>query len=236
MAGAVPRARALAALLAAAAGCGAPQATAQQPAPTPAPSPTASAVARADSAGLVPAGFGTLRQDDLSIKLSLEQVQVRLIPLDEGIIRLLSPDSYRALRDLAASRRREVDRLVSLHGLRDRRLWLVSFFGLAPEAQFSPLELTITAAGREFRPIEVLPLSAGFGEQRLQPRETQAALYLFDDGMDLSQALSVLFGRARSTDDWSAILRTIERERNVVRARAARALPSRPVAPTPPSP
>ena len=49
----------------------------------------------------IPAGFGTLRQDDIALKVSpASGLQVRAIPLDERIIRLLSPDSYRSLREL----------------------------------------------------------------------------------------------------------------------------------------
>jgi hypothetical protein len=209
------------------AACGGGATPAPAPAPTPAsepvpPSAARAAAAQADTTAMVPAGFGTLRQDDISIRLELEQVQVRLLPLDEGIIRLLSPDSYRAVRDLTASRARQVERVAQMHGLRERRLWYVSFYGLAPEAQFSPLELTITSGGREFRPLEVIPLSSGFGEQRLQPRETQSALYVFDDGMDLSQPLGVMFGRVRDDATWAEALRKIERERSMARARAGR--------------
>lgn len=40
----------------------------------------------------VPAGFGTLRQDDIALKSSpANGLQIRAIPLDERIIRLLSP-------------------------------------------------------------------------------------------------------------------------------------------------
>lgn len=202
-------------------GAGAPP-TPKPPGETARPSPTRAAAAQAETTAMVPAGFGTLRQDDIAIRLELEQVRIRLLPLDEGIIRLLSPDSYRALRDLASSRQRQIERVAQMHGLHERRLWYVSFYGLAPEARFSPLELTITSGGREFRPFEVIPLSSGFGEQRLQPRETQSALYVFDDGMDLAQPLGVMFGRVRDDAAWAEALRRIERERSLVRARAGR--------------
>src|SRR5690349_14744137 len=47
--------------------------------------------AQSDSApGLPPAGFGTLRQDDISLRLDNSSLQIRATPLDESIIRLLS--------------------------------------------------------------------------------------------------------------------------------------------------
>jgi len=183
--------------------------------------PATPAIASADTnaVGLIPGNFGTLRQDDIAIKLQLPDVLVKLTPLDEGVIRTLSVDSYRALRDLAESRRAIVGRLATQHGLLRGSLWYVSFYGLAPDARFSPLELTVTSAGRDYRPVEVIPLSSGFGEQRLQPRETQSALYLFDDALNVNQPLVASLGSERNTS-WDAILRTIERERSLIRSRA----------------
>jgi hypothetical protein len=83
------------------------------------------------------------------------------------------------------------------------------------------MELVITSGGRDFRSLEVLPLSSGFGEQRLKQRETQSAIYLFDENIDLDQPLSVTFQTVRN-DTWEQILTRIERERALVRARASR--------------
>ena len=185
------------------------------------PTPATPAIASADTtgAGLIPGGLGTLRQDDIALKLQLPDVLVKLTPLDEGVIRTLSADSYRALRDLAESRRAMIARLATQHGLLRGSLWYVSYYGLAPDARFSPLELTVTSAGRDYRPVEVIPLSSGFGEQRLQPRETQSALYLFEDALNVNQPLVASLGSERNTS-WEAILRTIERERSLIWSRA----------------
>ncbi|MES2176838.1 MAG: hypothetical protein V4550_03145 [Gemmatimonadota bacterium] len=203
-------------LLHAALGCAqSPPASATKPATPPV------TVADTNASGLIPAGFGTLKQDNIAIKLQLSDVLVKAIPLDENVIRTLSPDSYRALRDLAESKRTAVTRLAAQHGLLRGVLWSVDFFGLAADARFSPLELTITSAGRDFRPVEVLPLTAGFGEQRLQARSTQRAIYLFDDALDVNQPLTVSLGSERSAStDWSSKLREIEKERALVRSRA----------------
>ena len=183
--------------------------------------PATPAVATADTngGGLVSAGFGTLRQDDIAIKLQLADVLVKLTPLEESVIRTLSPDSYRALRELVESRRPAITRLASQHGMLRGSVWYVSFYGLAPEARFSPLELTVRSAGRDFRPVEVIPLSSGFGSQRLQPRETQSALYLFEDALDVNQPLTASFGGQQSSS-WSTTLRMIERERVLIRSRS----------------
>ncbi|MEO8562038.1 MAG: hypothetical protein ABI601_08195 [bacterium] len=200
------------------------------PAPTVRSTPATPAVAAADTngTGLIPAGLGSLRQDDIAIKLQLSDVLVKLTPLDESVIRTLSPDSYRALRELAESRRPAIARLAAQHGLVRGSVWYVSFYGLAPEARFSPLELTVSSGGRDFRPAEVLPLSSGFGSQRLQPRETQSALYLFDDALDVNQPLTVSLSGQESAS-WATTLRTIERERALIRSRATQGRePSKP--------
>lgn len=189
--------------------------------PKPATTPATPAIVSADTTGggLVPAGYGSLRQEAIAISLQLPDVIVRLIPLDESVIRTLSSDSYRALREPGESRKAAIARLASQHGLLRGNLWYVQFYGLARDARFSPLELTVTSAGRDYRPVEVIPLSTGFGEQRLQPRETQTALYLFDDALDVNQPLIVSLGSQRSSS-WSSTLRDIERERALIRSRA----------------
>jgi hypothetical protein len=168
----------------------------------------------------VPVGFGTLRQDDIAIRMELPGLIVRAIPLDENLIRLLTPDSYRALRELQESNKQAIAAVTRRTGGRSPDLWYVSFYGVQPDVHFSPMELVITSSGRDFRALEVLPLSSGFGEQRLKQRETQSAIYLFDEAIDLDQPLSVSFQNVRD-DSWEQILTRIERERALVRARAS---------------
>ena len=199
------------------------------PSSRPSTTPATPAIVSADTTGaaLIPSGFGSLRQDAVAITLSLPDMLVRLTPLDESVIRTLSSDSYRALHELADSRKPAITRLAAQHGLLRGSLWTVSFYGLTRDARFSPLDVTITSAGRDYRPVEVIPISSGFGEQRLQPRETQSALYLFDDALDVNQPLVVSLGTTQSTAWGTTTLRTIERERALIRSRAQ----SRPAAP-----
>lgn len=174
---------------------------------------------------LVPAGFGTLRQEDVSIVLTTAGVRATAIPLDEFVIRLLAPDSYRTLRARLDSKRQTIAQRASMRGIREPRVWLVRFDGLTPDARFVPTDLTVTSGGREYRPFDVIPLSAGFGEQRLQPRDTQTGLLLFEEGLDVSQPVVVTMGAERNTDwDWiggEGILRKLDTERASIRARTA---------------
>lgn len=169
----------------------------------------------------IPAGYGSLRQDDIAIRLEPPGLIVRAIPLNESVIRLLTPDSYRALRDLQESNRRTIDAITRRSGNRAPDLWYVSFYGLEDNARFSPMDLTITSGGQEYRPIDVIPLSSGFGEQRLHQRETQSAVYVYPGDIDVDHPLTVTFQGLQSSV-WELLLQRIERERALVRARALR--------------
>ena len=200
-------------------GCGGAQA-----APRTSDSPVDSVVpVRGDtlSGTLIPAGFGTLKQDDISIRLQIGGKQVRALPLDESVIRTLSADSYRALRGLQESVRAQINEVAQRSGTQRYSLWYVSFYGIEPDARFSPRDVIITSSGRDFRPIDVLPLSSGFGSQRLAQREVQQAIYLFDASVDLTQPLNVTIEGTLSTS-WGTTLRRIELERALIRSRASR--------------
>jgi hypothetical protein len=169
---------------------------------------------------LVPAGYGSLRQEDIAVRLQQRGLQVQAIPLDETIIRVLSPDSYRALREQVTSRAATIEELSRRTGFREFSVWLVRFHGIEQgETPFSPMEFIITSVGRDFRPIEVLPLTPGFGQHRLRQREVQSALYVFDPQVDVNQPLTVQYESTRNAD-WALALTRIERERVLVRSRA----------------
>jgi hypothetical protein len=169
----------------------------------------------------VPPGYGSLRQDEIAIRLESPGLIVRAIPLDESVIRLLTPDSYRALRDLEQSNQRAIEGISRRYGGRSPDLWYVSFYGREENARFSPMELIITSGGQQFRPIDVIPLSTGFGEQRLGARETQSAVYVYPGDIDVDHPLTVSF-QGQQSSVWEQLLQRIERERALVRARATR--------------
>jgi hypothetical protein len=213
-------ARAAVVSLALAAACGAPPAasTSSRPQAT----VGAERPALDSSSAIIPAGFGTLKQSDLEIVLEPEGVHVAAIPLDESVIRTLAPDSYRRLRASLDSKRTAVVQRASMRGVRDPRVWYVRFYGRTPDAHFAATDVTVTSGGRDFRPFDVVPISSGFGEQRLQPRDTQTGLLLFEEGVDVSQPMIVAMGSERNVDwDTNSILKKLDAERAAIRARAA---------------
>jgi hypothetical protein len=174
-------------------------------------------------ANWVPAGFGTLRQDDIALKSSpANGLQIRAIPLDERFIRLLSPDSYRALRELQSSKAAQLLAVKERNRLPSYSVWYVSFFALEQgETRFSPQEFIIGNSGRDFRPLDIVPLTPGFGEYRLKQREVQSALLVFDGQIDLNQPVTAQLESVPSVTDWNTVLQRVERERALVRSRAA---------------
>ena len=195
--------------------------------------PPTRVTADSSTSTLVPPNLGTLRQDDISIVLQPEGVRVTAIPLDESVIRTLAPDSYRTLHAIVEGKRQQILQRAQVRNIRDPRIWYVRFYGLAPNARFVPTDITVTSGGRDYRPFDVVPITPGFGTQRLQPRETQGGLLLFDEGVDVSQPLVVTMGAERNMD-WSndattaAILNKLDAERASIRARAGGSAPHKP--------
>ncbi len=186
--------------------------------------PRASAAApsaSADTTALIPAGLGSLRQEDIAMRLTVQSLQVRVIPLDENFIRTLSPDSYRTLHDIGLSKRAEIAEIVRRTGVPSVSLWYVSFFNLQQgEARYSAQDVILTNMGRDFRPLDILPLTPGFGNQRLRQREQAHALFVFDGAINPNQSLSLTL-EAQTGGDWRTVVQRVERERALIRSRAA---------------
>lgn len=168
---------------------------------------------------LPPAGYGTLRQDEVGVELRTPTFAVRVLPLDERIIRLLTPDTYRSLLHLKQSREAEISRASERAGISEPALFLVTFFGLQHRARFIPEELTIASRNRVFRPVGIVPLSPRFGELMLQQRETASAIYLYEGEIALFEPMTVAY-EGITSERWERILPILDRERAAVLSRA----------------
>lgn len=175
-----------------------------------------------------PPGFGSLREEDIAISISLVGgLQVTATPLDECFIRVLSPDTYRALQARKLSRRPQIDSVARGQRLQSYSLWSVLFYTVEQgETRFSPNEFVIRNVGNDFRPLRVLPLTSNFGEYRLTQREQQRAILVFDGRLDINQPLTVLIQGVQSTTNWQDVIRRVEQERSLVRSRAAAKTPA----------
>ena len=167
----------------------------------------------------VPAGYGTLRRDDIVARFSTGTLEIQVLPLDEQVIRLLAPDTYRSLAQLVRSRTTDIAAAASLGATQNPTLVMVTFLGVVAGARFTPEELNITSRGRLFRPIGIVPLSPTWSAYQLDARQQAAAIYLFDPGISLREELTVSY-QGLSSDAWTHSVRLLDRERARVRARA----------------
>jgi hypothetical protein len=187
----------------------------------------ADSLRRTARTGMIPAGFGNLRQDDVSLKLQNQGLTISAIPLDENVIRTLAPDSYRTLRALRESKSKQLEAIRTRLGLPSVAAWYVTFYTLEQgDARYDAFD---------FRPLDVLGLTTGFGEGRVSQRERQVAIYVFDPSIDLSQPI-VLTASTQQNTGWSDVLQKLDRERTLIWSRSTptpppKALPKAPIKP-----
>ena len=161
---------------------------------------------------LPPGGFGTLTQNDLALRIRTEDLDVRFVPLDPRVTRLLARDSWESLRSLVESRRRAIDSLANFSGVARPGLALVTFFGQRANARFDPQTLSVLVRSREFRPLGIVPFSGRFTSQQLDVREQVSAIYLFEEDLPVNDSFTVVYA-GQSSDDWQGKQRTLDRER-----------------------
>ncbi len=179
----------------------------------------ASPPARLPAQDTVPTGYGSLRRDDIVVRFQTDQVELQFLPLSEHVIRLLAPDTYKSLEQLLRSRRAGVDSAAQRAGVANPTLVMVTFFGLLPGARFTPEDVNVTSRGRLFRPVGIVPLSPTWSSQQLGVREQAVAIYLFEEGIGLRDALTVTY-QSQANDSWSRAVSALDRERARVLARA----------------
>jgi len=167
----------------------------------------------------VPVSYGTLSQNDLALRVRNEDIEIRFIPLDPAVTRLLANDAFQSLRSLVETKRRAIDSVASRAGVTNPGLALVSFFGLRPDTRFDPQTLTLLIRNRVFRPLGLIPISAKFTSQQLDAREQASAIYLFEEDIPVNDSFSLSYG-ALVSEDWQTKQSMIDRERARVSARA----------------
>ena len=115
----------------------------------------------------MPSGYGTLSQDNLSLRMQNDELEIRFIPLSPRILPLLARDAYQSFRTLLENNRRGIDSVAARAGVAQPGLALVSFFGRRPDVRFDAQTLTLLVRNRIFRPLGLLPLTPRFTSQQL---------------------------------------------------------------------
>jgi hypothetical protein len=166
-----------------------------------------------------PSGYGSLTQDDIALRIRTPDVEVRFIPLDPRITRLLARDSWESLRSVVESRRARIDSVANASGISRPGLALVTFFGQRANARFEPQTLTVLARSREFRPLGIVPFTPRFTSQQIDVRDQVSAVYLFEEDLPVNDSFTVFYG-GQTSDDWQSKQRVLDRERARVALRA----------------
>jgi hypothetical protein len=180
--------------------------------------PVSAQVGAGAGLNLPPGGFGSLTQNDLALRIRTPDVEVRFVPLDARVTRLLARDSWESLRSVLESRRGAIDSVANTSGISRPGLALVTFFGQRVNARFDPQTLTVMARSREFRPLGIVPFSGRFTSQQLDVREQVSAIYLFEEDLPVNDSFTVLYA-GQASDDWQGKQRTLDRERSRVALR-----------------
>jgi hypothetical protein len=161
---------------------------------------------------LPPGGFGTLTQNDLALRIRTTDLDLRFVPLDPRVTRLLARDSWESLRSVVQSRRAAIDSVANMTGVSRPGLALVTFFAQRDNARFDPQSVTVRIRGREYRPLGIVPFSGQFTSQQLDVRQQVSAIFLFEQDLPVNDSFVVLYA-GQPSDDWQGKQRALERER-----------------------
>lgn len=160
----------------------------------------------------IPIGRGTLRQDAITLRLATASLEIRVVPIDQRVTRLLTPDAYQALQSLRASKKQAIDSIAGSRGVNWPGVALVSFHALAPATRFDPTLLTIGVHGQQLRPIGMVPLSAAFSNRQLDVRDLATGLLIFERPFPVTEDFTVTY-LSTSSDGWGRKLEGLDAER-----------------------
>jgi hypothetical protein len=146
---------------------------------------------------------GSLRLEQISVALRVGAVELRLTPLEQRVLRLAAPDLRNRLQTLAAESK--------AYESRERTPLLVTFTSTARDHSFSPTELRLEVGSRRLEVLEVIPVTPGWDEQRLRPREPAAALFIVGGRLDAFAPFRVLYG-GTVTDGWRDVIPVLQAE------------------------
>lgn len=166
-------------------------------------------------------GLGQLNQDVITLRLSSGTLEVRIVPLEERLIRLLAPDAYQSLHLLLQSQRKRIDSIAAARGVREPGVALVSFYGLAPATRFDPAVLSISLRNQQYRPIGTVPLSPTFSNQQLDVREQASGLFVYERQLPTQEPFTVRYLDS-TNDDWERRLTRLDSERARILGRTRR--------------
>jgi len=168
---------------------------------------------------LPPPGYGTLTQNDVSLRIRTPDIEMRFIPLDARVTTLMAKDSWESLRSLVDSRRASIDSVARASGISHPGLALVTFFSQRANARFDPQTLTLVTRNRVFQPLGIVPFTPRFTSQQLNVREQVSGIYLFEEDLPVNDSFTISYA-GLSSEDWQRRQPVLDRERARIASRA----------------
>jgi hypothetical protein len=172
-----------------------------------------------EPARALPQTYGSLTQDDLALRVRNDDIEIRFVPLDLRVTRLLASDAFQSLLGMVQNNRRGIDSVATRAGVSQPGLALVSFFGRRPDVRFDAQTLTLLIRNRVFRPLGTIPLTPKFSSGQLGVREQASAIYVFEESIPVEDSFTLSYG-ALISDDWQVKQSTLNRERARVAAKS----------------
>ncbi len=151
------------------------------------------------------AGRGSLRQEQISLRLMAEGVRVEVTPLAGWVLEAAAPDARQRLERIAEAYRPE-------GAAEGAVLFLVTFSSVEGDRAFHPDELLIVSRGLRERPAAIRAITPGWGTRLLAQQESAMAVYAFGESVDLARDLVVSY-RGEEDGSWTEVLRRVEAER-----------------------
>ncbi len=175
-------------------------------------------LAQGEGQGLLPLGYGKLDQDNLSLSLRADNLDIRFTVLQENALRLLNDESYRSLHGLIASRQAEIDSIASKYGVSNPGLLFVRYFSLVEGTRFDAQLVTANINGVFYLPLGIVPLTPSIQSDRLGRRQQAQGIYVFEEPLTPFLPMGFSYGQDR-TDAWGGRIDALERERARVQSR-----------------
>lgn len=187
---------------------------------TPATAPEPRAGARPCAAAQLGPPAGSLRQDQISVRVAAGPLGIEVTPLDAWTLEAAAPDTKARLTRILDARRVDA---VRRSAASSPALFLVSFSTIRDGVQFQPEDLHVIANGLRQRPLAVLPVTPGWGSHRLRRQSNAVALYVYE-AIDLKREFAVAYQQFEDAS-WATKIPLIEAER--ARLQAGEGAPGR---------
>ena len=166
-----------------------------------------------------PSRSGSLRQDQISIRMMAGDLRIEVTPLADWVLEAAAPDTRGRLVRIAQAHGPELARR---SGAGEPALFLVSFSSARAGTGFQPDDLHLVSRGLRERPLAITAITPGWGSQRLSQQASEVAVYAYDGGLDLSRELTVAYQGVENSS-WSNKAAVIEAERGKIPRGAVKA-------------